>query len=343
MTIAWQHSDSTQASGTTPRSPGACDARAVIWAGSHRLGIARGASVAAGSSRPTTQPVAASAASTASSVSAASTASTAPIEAVRQQLLAVVRAHFASDPSAREWLPNVTLHLDEISAASSSAADGRSAARGGVPNSMPRNMPRVPNAWLVFPPFHGERERFNGYCGNAMPPDEPCTCTEATSGCTDKRAPCFGKRLCAPLPRVSSRFVDAARSLAQSLSTAGALQTALGGRSVERVRVSPFYVRRPSRDRKPTSFPPLPVSLCPSLSERATLEPLARHRTTAGSAATAARATGPATRGWTPLTSAARLRCSARSRDPGRELSRKPRAGFRTAIEPRPFSTCERS
>ena len=82
-----------------------------------------------------------------------------------------------------------------------------------------------------------------------MPPGEVCKCTTTVPPtCSDRRASCYGKRLCAPLALGSARFVEAARGLAAALSSpsakfrdrelAGDLELA---HSVSRVRVSPLY------------------------------------------------------------------------------------------------------
>ena len=88
-----------------------------------------------------------------------------------------------------------------------------------------------------------------------MPPGEVCECTTTVPPtCSDRRASCYGKRLCAPLAPGSARFVEAARGLAAALSSpsakfrdrelagdrdlAGDLELAY---PVSRVRVSPLY------------------------------------------------------------------------------------------------------
>jgi hypothetical protein len=90
-----------------------------------------------------------------------------------------------------------------------------------------------------------------------MPPGEVCKCTTTVPPtCSDRRASCYGKRLCAPLAPGSARFVEAARGLAAALSSPSAesrdRELARGDRelarvdlelaiSVSRVRVSPLY------------------------------------------------------------------------------------------------------
>jgi hypothetical protein len=90
-----------------------------------------------------------------------------------------------------------------------------------------------------------------------MPPGEVCKCTTTVPPtCSDRRASCYGKRLCAPLAPGTARFVEAARGLAAALSSPSAesrdRELARGDRelarvdlelaiSVSRVRVSPLY------------------------------------------------------------------------------------------------------
>jgi hypothetical protein len=121
---------------------------------------------------------------------------------LRTALLAAVRAHLLhTDPSAAEWVGNVSIHIEQPT---------REAELGGDASEPTRtHADGAPSAWLLFPAYHGQREAFNGYCGDPTPPSTPCVCTSALSACT-KRLPCAGRRLCAPLPRGSARFVDAA-------------------------------------------------------------------------------------------------------------------------------------
>ena len=76
-----------------------------------------------------------------------------------------------------------------------------------------------------------------------MPPGEVCECTTTVPPtCSDRRASCYGKRLCAPLAPGSARFVEAARGLAAALSSPSAKFRDLElAHSVSRVRVSPLY------------------------------------------------------------------------------------------------------
>lgn len=135
---------------------------------------------------------------------------------LRRTLLLEARRHLATaDPSSIEWVGNLTAHVEQPG-------------RGQLPG-------RQPNAWLLFPSYHGQREAFNGYCGDTTPADEPCHCTAATSSCG--QPPCQGKRLCAPLPRGSARIVEGARSVASSL---GRMPSLLGTK-LGRVRLTPSY------------------------------------------------------------------------------------------------------
>ena len=106
----------------------------VIWAGSHRAGLVPNTDLpnkglpSKGTSRA---------------------------EAVRRQLLDAVRAHLVKlDPTAAEWVGNLTVHLDErpTQRAPSRAAE-----------SAPPRARASPNAGVVFPTYHGERQKFNGY------------------------------------------------------------------------------------------------------------------------------------------------------------------------------------
>ena len=88
-----------------------------------------------------------------------------------------------------------------------------------------------PNVWVLFPTYHGERERFNGYCE-----DNPgCECTDVVDDCTQRL--CRGKRLCRKLPPVSAVFVEHARAFATAL----AAKRELSSSPVANVRASVFY------------------------------------------------------------------------------------------------------
>ena len=101
-------------------------------------------------------------------------------------------------------------------------------------------MTQAPNAWILFPTYHGERERFNGFCE-----DKPgCECTNVVTDCTVKA--CRGKRLCRNLPQTSAAFVEHARVLGTALAS----RRELGGHPIANVRVSVFYDDCwPGRDR----------------------------------------------------------------------------------------------
>ena len=125
----------------------------VIWAGSHRAGLVPNTDLpnkglpSKGTSRA---------------------------EAVRRQLLDAVRAHLVKvDPTAAEWVGNLSVHLDERPTQRSSNRAAESAPRARTsPNAQhsarasPNAQPSArasPNAWVVFPTYHGERQKFNGY------------------------------------------------------------------------------------------------------------------------------------------------------------------------------------
>ena len=143
-------------------------------------------------------------------------------ERVRMALLSSARAKLiAADASAAEWVANVSAHVEQPEGGMEDGGSGR------------------PSAWLVFPSYHGERESFNGYCGEPAPSVTPCECSDSISTCT--KPPCKGRRLCKPLPRGSARFVDAARALAATLASMPPMIEAgvsLVGRSL---RVTPLY------------------------------------------------------------------------------------------------------
>ena len=94
------------------------------------------------------------------------------------------------------------------------------------------SQPRGPNAWVLFPNYHGERERFNGFCE-----DKPqgqsgaCECSGKVSPCTHKF--CRGKHECKPLGArgETAVHVEAARSFAAALAAAGSLLVASDGQA----------------------------------------------------------------------------------------------------------------
>ena len=90
-----------------------------------------------------------------------------------------------------------------------------------------------PNVWVLFPTYHGEREKFNGFCEDAHP---GCECTGRVGECSARL--CRGKKLCKVLPAGGTApFVEHARALAAALSARGELS---GGR-LESVVPSVFY------------------------------------------------------------------------------------------------------
>ena len=91
---------------------------------------------------------------------------------------------------------------------------------------------RSPNVWILFPTYHGERQRFNGFCEDGH---AGCECTDQIGRCTARL--CRGKRLCRPLPATSAAFVGHAQTLAAALVARGKL----AGGKVERVQTSVFY------------------------------------------------------------------------------------------------------
>ena len=126
-------------------------------------------------------------------------------------------------PDVREWIHNVSVHVEE--------ADGP--VRAGV---LLRRMARhrsMPNVWLYFPTYHGERQRFNGFCE-----DKSCQCTGQMAECARRRHPeCRGRHLCKPLASGSAIFVEKARAFASMLVSKGRLL----GHPVTAVRLTPFY------------------------------------------------------------------------------------------------------
>ena len=98
-------------------------------------------------------------------------------EAVRRQLLDAVRAHLVKiDPTAAEWVGNLTVHLDERP---TQRAPSR-AAESALPRARASPARASPNAWVVFPTYHGERQKFNGYQSSfplRCPPHAPLVAT----------------------------------------------------------------------------------------------------------------------------------------------------------------------
>jgi len=132
--------DATGAAANLSERARAClEQPSVIWAGSHRAGLVPGAALPNKDLPNKDLPH----------------QGTSRAEAVRRQLLDAVRAHLVKlDPTAAEWVGNLTVHLDErpTQRAPSRAAE-----------SAPPRARASPNAWVVFPTYHGERQKFNGY------------------------------------------------------------------------------------------------------------------------------------------------------------------------------------
>ena len=125
----------------------------------------------------------------------------------RRALLHAVGEHFGWP----EWMGSVSVQTER-------PLPGRQAAGS-------------PNAWVFFPTFHGEREKFNGFCE-----DKPCNCTYKLPKC-HRHPQCRGKHMCAPQPEGSAVSVDRALDFASTLRKRGTLL----GRTISSVRVSPFY------------------------------------------------------------------------------------------------------
>ena len=130
----------------------------VIWAGSHRAGLVPNTDLpnkglpSKGTSRA---------------------------EAVRRQLLDAVRAHLVKvDPTAAEWVGNLSVHLDERPTQRSSNRAAESAPRARASPNAQHSARASPNAWVVFPTYHGERQKFNGYhCSFPLRCPPTCKCS----------------------------------------------------------------------------------------------------------------------------------------------------------------------
>lgn len=141
----------------------------------------------------------------------------AQVKQLRKAVHRELRTFFSRD--ARDWLSNVSIHV-EMNNHARATKPGGGRARGPLPN-----------VWIYFPTYHGERERFNGFCE-----DKPCTCTNELATC-HRHPECRGKHTCAPLSSGSSVFVEHARSFAASLVK----RSKLLGHTMAAVRVSPVY------------------------------------------------------------------------------------------------------
>ena len=136
--------DATGAAANASEQARAClEQPSVIWAGSHRAGLVPNTDLpnkglpSKGTSRA---------------------------EAVRRQLLDAVRAHLVKvDPTAAEWVGNLSVHLDERPTQRSPNRAAESARRARASPNAQHSARASPNAWVVFPTYHGERQKFNGY------------------------------------------------------------------------------------------------------------------------------------------------------------------------------------
>ena len=136
--------DATGAAANASEQARAClEQPSVIWAGSHRAGLVPNTDLpnkglpSKGTSRA---------------------------EAVRRQLLDAVRAHLVKvDPTAAEWVGNLSVHLDERPTQRSPNRAAESAPRARASPNAQHRARASPNAWVVFPTYHGERQKFNGY------------------------------------------------------------------------------------------------------------------------------------------------------------------------------------
>ena len=149
----------TGAAATASEQARAClEQPSVIWAGSHRAGLVPNTDLpnkglpSKGTSRA---------------------------EAVRRQLLDAVRAHLVKvDPTAAEWVGNLSVHLDERPTQRSSNRAAESAPRARASPNAQHSARASPNAWVVFPTYHGERQKFNGYhCSFPLRCSPTCKCS----------------------------------------------------------------------------------------------------------------------------------------------------------------------
>ncbi len=146
---------------------------------------------------------------------------------IRAKLFRDVEAHFANGGGCdnveggggppcggdvREWIGNVSIHVE-------------------VPRTTGTTLLNRPNVWVYFPTYHGERERFNGFCE-----DKVCECTGELAKC-HRHPECRGRHVCKPWPVRSAGFADAALAYAASLSK----RDRLLGQNLRLVQVSPFY------------------------------------------------------------------------------------------------------
>ena len=161
--------DATGAAANASEQARAClEQPSVIWAGSHRAGLVpnkdlpnkdeQPSVIWAGSHRAGLVP------NTDLPNKGLPSKGTSRAEAVRRQLLDAVRAHLVKvDPTAAEWVGNLSVHLDERPTQRSSNRAAESAPRARASPNAQHSARASPNAWVVFPTYHGERQKFNGY------------------------------------------------------------------------------------------------------------------------------------------------------------------------------------
>lgn len=151
---------------------------------------------------------------------------------LRQNLLRQVRTHFAALPSAdlEAMMANVSVHI-EFPGDPNFSPGGDQGGIGPWQTQGRRGAGTPPNVWLYFPTYHGESERFFGFCE-----DHDCSCTGKLAAC-HHHPECRNKHECAPKPPGSAVFVERARSFSATLASKAKL---MGG-SIDSVRLTPFY------------------------------------------------------------------------------------------------------
>ncbi|KAL1525938.1 hypothetical protein AB1Y20_020764 [Prymnesium parvum] len=184
------------------RKVDACAPRRLSWAGAVRDGHLRAGGEASAEARRRKEGFA---------------------ERLTRRILRDVQAFFSPAmgyKGSQEWVGNISVQLEEPPPFQPKLSRGR---RRVVP----------PNVWIFFPTYHGERERFNGFCE-----DKPCECTSPPVLASCHRHPeCRGKHVCQLPRRGSEQFVDHARRFAASLRAKGRLL----GYELAKVKVTPFY------------------------------------------------------------------------------------------------------
>ena len=159
---------------------------------------------------------------------------------VRARLLREVDSFFAAHPTqasphVREWIGNVTVHVEEGGdARSMGGGGGLRGARAGRRAAAAR-AGAAPNVWLYFPTYHGEREKMNGFCED-KPASECGKCTNELASC-HRHPECRNKHVCPPMAPGSAVFVERARAFAAMLVSKGRLL----GHPLSAVKLTPFY------------------------------------------------------------------------------------------------------